>query len=114
MSGPLWRVGTKLGRTLYIGDELVGMMDEAGMAAKIVEAMNDQMRRSWARAEAASKPAPAPPGPTVTLFERVQRLEAFVEELRQGLADPTSGTTRDALDAALDAFDNFGNGKERT
>ena len=35
-----WRVGTKLGRTLYRGDQLVGLVDSAEIAAEIVRAMN--------------------------------------------------------------------------
>lgn len=35
-----WRTGRKLGRTIYIGDTLVGMVDTVEIAAEIVEAMN--------------------------------------------------------------------------
>lgn len=35
-----WRVGKKLGRTLYIGDTVVGMVDTPELAAQIVWAMN--------------------------------------------------------------------------
>ncbi len=35
-----WRVGTKLGRTLYEGEQLVGMMDTVELAARVVDAMN--------------------------------------------------------------------------
>ncbi len=35
-----WRVGRKLGRTLYINDVVVGMVDTPEQAARIVEAMN--------------------------------------------------------------------------
>lgn len=37
---PTWRVGRKLGRTLYRDGECVGMVDTAPMAEAIVEAMN--------------------------------------------------------------------------
>lgn len=37
-----WRTGHKLGRTLYIGDTLIGMVDTPALAAEIVEAMNAQ------------------------------------------------------------------------
>lgn len=35
-----WRVGRKLGRTLYIGDECIGMVDTPELATSIVAAMN--------------------------------------------------------------------------
>ncbi len=35
-----WRVGRKLGRTLYLNDEVVGMVDTSELAARIVDAMN--------------------------------------------------------------------------
>ena len=35
-----WRVGTKLGRTLYVDDLCVGMVDTPELAAAIVAAMN--------------------------------------------------------------------------
>jgi hypothetical protein len=35
-----WRVGRKLGRTLYRDDRIVGMVDTKEIAAEIVEAMN--------------------------------------------------------------------------
>ncbi len=37
-----WRVGRKLGRTLYDGERLVGMMDTAELAAQVVAAVNAQ------------------------------------------------------------------------
>jgi predicted DNA-binding transcriptional regulator AlpA len=45
-----WRVGRKLGRTLYRNDVCVGLVDTPGLALEIVEALN-------ARAAAAAKPA---------------------------------------------------------
>lgn len=41
----LWRAGRKLGRTLYRGEELVGMMDDAGDAALVVRAVNELLAR---------------------------------------------------------------------
>ncbi len=41
-----WRVGRKLGRTLYRGDECVGMVDTPEIAAQIVKAMNEVMKTS--------------------------------------------------------------------
>jgi hypothetical protein len=35
-----WRVGKKLGRTLYINEEFAGVMDSPAVAAEIVAAMN--------------------------------------------------------------------------
>jgi hypothetical protein len=35
-----WRVGTKLGRTLYLDNKVVGMVDTVELAAEIVAAMN--------------------------------------------------------------------------
>lgn len=40
MAEPRWRVGTKLGRTLYRDDQCVGMVDTRELAAEIVAAMN--------------------------------------------------------------------------
>jgi hypothetical protein len=46
MSDPPWRVGMKLGRTLYFNDLCVGMVDTKELAADIVSAMNEK----WAAA----------------------------------------------------------------
>lgn len=35
-----WRVGRSLGRTLYIGDNVVGMVDSPELASVIVHAVN--------------------------------------------------------------------------
>jgi len=35
-----WRVGSSVGRTLYIGDRLVGLMDTAELAKQVVMAVN--------------------------------------------------------------------------
>jgi hypothetical protein len=35
-----WRVGSKVGRTLYLDGELAGLMDMPDLAAMVVEAMN--------------------------------------------------------------------------
>lgn len=40
-----WRVGKKLGRTLYDGDELVGLMDTEELARLVVDAVNEQLER---------------------------------------------------------------------
>lgn len=37
----MWRVGRSLGRTLYVNDVCVGMVDTPGLALAIVVAMND-------------------------------------------------------------------------
>ncbi len=44
----IWRVGTKLGRTLYKDDRCVGMVDTPELAAEIVSAMTraDEMLRA--------------------------------------------------------------------
>lgn len=56
-----WRVGRKLGRTLYLDDELVGVVDESFLAVWIVTRMNGGHGDSretrdriaaWLRAEA--------------------------------------------------------------
>jgi hypothetical protein len=36
----LWRVGRSLGRTLYVGDQIVGLVDTPELASAIVDAMN--------------------------------------------------------------------------
>ena len=35
-----WRVGRKVGRTLYDGDTLIGVMDTPELAERVVEAVN--------------------------------------------------------------------------
>ena len=40
MSEVVWRVGRKVGRTIYRHGQLVGLVDTAAIAAEIVEAMN--------------------------------------------------------------------------
>lgn len=45
MSGPVyWRPGSKVGRTLYRGDELVGLVDTPALAMEIVTAVNARGR----------------------------------------------------------------------
>lgn len=36
----LWRVGRKVGRTIYEGDKLIGMMDTPELASRVVAAVN--------------------------------------------------------------------------
>jgi hypothetical protein len=43
MSAHRWRVGRKLGRTLYLDDVLQGIMDSPDIAARICAAMNALM-----------------------------------------------------------------------
>lgn len=40
-----WRVGRKLGRTLYVDDVCVGMVDSPALAEAIVAAMNPKTPR---------------------------------------------------------------------
>lgn len=40
MSTPTWRIGRKVGRTLYRNDELVGVMDTPELAAQVVAALD--------------------------------------------------------------------------
>lgn len=46
MNNPRWRVGLKLGRTIYRDDELVGMMDDADMAKTMVKVLNAEYGKS--------------------------------------------------------------------
>jgi hypothetical protein len=39
-----WRVGRKVGRTLYLDDQLVGLMDTPALAGAIASAMNERAR----------------------------------------------------------------------
>ena len=41
-----WRVGRKVGRTLYRGDALIGLMDTRELAAQVVEAVNAAPERA--------------------------------------------------------------------
>jgi hypothetical protein len=53
---PRWRVGRSLGRTLYLDDKVIGMVDTPELAARIVAAMNratgapDKTQCDWCRA----------------------------------------------------------------
>jgi hypothetical protein len=38
---PRWRVGRSLGRTLYLDDKVIGMVDTPELASDIVAAMNE-------------------------------------------------------------------------
>ncbi|MGA7949695.1 MAG: hypothetical protein WCA45_05990 [Thiobacillaceae bacterium] len=38
---PQWRVGRKVGRTIYYNDGLVGMMDTPKLAEQVVAALNE-------------------------------------------------------------------------
>ena len=40
MTKPVWRVGTKVYRTIYRDDVLVGVMDTPELAQQVVEALN--------------------------------------------------------------------------
>lgn len=40
MSGQRYRVGRKLGRTVYDGDTVIGMMDTSELAALVVSGLN--------------------------------------------------------------------------
>jgi hypothetical protein len=42
---PRWRVGRKLGRTLYLNNKLVGLVDTPELAMAIVAAMNQPYPR---------------------------------------------------------------------
>lgn len=39
-----WRTGRSLGRTLYEGDDLIGLMDTPALAERVVEAVNARDR----------------------------------------------------------------------
>jgi hypothetical protein len=60
LEGPRWRVGRKLGRTLYLGDTFVGLMDSQFLAEKVAATMNG---------ERAPVPAAAPPAPAADARE---------------------------------------------
>lgn len=46
---PRYRVGRSVGRTIYDGDKLIGLMDTPEQAAEAVEAMNARYRVLWDR-----------------------------------------------------------------
>lgn len=48
---PAWRVGRKVGRTVYIGDELVGVMDSPELASQVVSAVNAALAAAGAERE---------------------------------------------------------------
>lgn len=54
--GPVWRVGRKLGRTLYEGDEFRGLLETRGLAQVIADALNEDIARAAeSRGRAAGK-----------------------------------------------------------
>lgn len=40
MGAERWRVGRTVGRTIYVGDRLIGLMDTPELAQQVVEAVN--------------------------------------------------------------------------
>jgi hypothetical protein len=54
-----WRVGRKLGRTLYDGEVFVGLMETRELAEQVVEAMNGRERSPKPLADS---PFEDPPG----------------------------------------------------
>lgn len=84
-----WRVGRKVGRTVYDGDTLIGVMDTPALAARVVEAVN---------ASAAAPPA-APPttGEAPATFDHLPP-GAFIPGV-----GGTTGEASDAFDRALAA-----------
>lgn len=44
-----WRVGRSVGRTIYIGDRLVGLMDTPELAQQVVDAVNWEPGEAWYR-----------------------------------------------------------------
>jgi hypothetical protein len=71
MTNPRWRVGRKLGRTLYRDDQVVGMVDTPEIAAEIVAAMNlaehNAKAAGWVAQDNPSLvPIPRPPSVTLT------------------------------------------------
>lgn len=51
-----WRVGTKVGRTIYIDDQLVGMMDTPELARQVVDAVSMVDRLAEALRKALDSP----------------------------------------------------------
>jgi hypothetical protein len=78
--GPTWRVGRKLGRTVYFMNELVGIFDTANMAKGVVDTLN--ARRVAAPQEGG--PTPAPPVLAEALRELADEIkdsaDAYAEE----------------------------------
>lgn len=58
----LWRVGSKVGRTIYLNDKLVGMMDTIALAKKVVDALN-MSYGSTPVVEVPAEPIPSPISP---------------------------------------------------
>lgn len=83
-TGALWRVGRKVGRTLYFRDQLVGMVDTIPMAEAICVAMNRGV-----------VPAPAPPaGDEIARCERRVIADTMAWfEVRVGDGPPPRETT---------------------
>jgi hypothetical protein len=60
---PSWRVGREVGRTLYLNETLVGLMDTPDLAAAVVAVMNAQVADAPAAAQALRDAADAYDGP---------------------------------------------------
>jgi hypothetical protein len=83
--GSPWRVGRSVGRTLYCGDELVGMVDTPALAEAICEAMSAR----W-NGGSTEPTRPDEPRPAVTLAPAFQEVpgarrayESYQGELEQ-------------------------------
>jgi hypothetical protein len=80
-----WRVGRRLGRTLYLDDECVGMVDTPEIAARIVETMNDYVLR--AELEAQTRATIAVREQWAAEMARADRAEANLKMVSVGVDD---------------------------
>jgi hypothetical protein len=85
-----WRVGTKLGRTLYRDEVLVGLVDTPEIAAEIVAAMNALANQ------------PAAPARTDKSDRGKSLTEAFTRATQYAVAEHAGRT--EAEQAVLDAM----------
>ena len=91
-----WRVGRKLGRTLYEDEKLVGMMDTPELAERVCEAMND-----WGAHEK-SKEAAEVFAKSVAEQE-IQHL-AELQEAREQMVRATAAASAKIVEGALNAI----------
>lgn len=76
VTSPRWRVGRSVGRTIYLNDNLVGMMDDREMAGHVVESLNEV---ETVPATATAIAAEIPPRPPITAE---MRMDALREEVK--------------------------------
>lgn len=78
------RVGRKVGRTIYDGDKLIGVMDTTELARLVVDAVNGSAARDRVVEAAIAKRGDSRPGCTCRLCAAVDALLALTDPVKDG------------------------------